>query len=96
MNRFTSGGALQKTTKGAWTEEEDEQLRAGVEAYGPRCIIFSFFAIYIHTRRAIRSRLNSETPLLPRWCKVAEMVLGRNSDRKSVLSLVYVRIGLRI
>lgn len=41
MNRFTSAGALQKTTKGAWTEEEDEQLRAGVEAYGPRCIIFS-------------------------------------------------------
>ncbi|KAE9406212.1 hypothetical protein BT96DRAFT_744806, partial [Gymnopus androsaceus JB14] len=34
MSRYPSAGAKLPTTKGAWTEEEDEQLKAGVEAYG--------------------------------------------------------------
>ncbi|KAF8826067.1 hypothetical protein HHX47_DHR6000770 [Lentinula edodes] len=32
----THAGAEVKITKGAWSEEEDDQLRAGVQAFGPR------------------------------------------------------------
>ncbi|KAJ3823034.1 Homeodomain-like protein, partial [Lentinula raphanica] len=47
----THAGAETKITKGAWSEAEDDQLRAAVQVVGPR------------------------------WCRVAEMVQGRNSDQ---------------
>ncbi|KAJ4470432.1 Homeodomain-like protein [Lentinula aciculospora] len=47
----THSGAEVKITKGAWSEAEDDQLRAGVQTFGPR------------------------------WCRVAQMVPGRNSDQ---------------
>ncbi|KAJ3981952.1 transcription factor, Myb superfamily [Lentinula detonsa] len=47
----THASAEIKITKGAWSEAEDEHLRAAVQAFGPR------------------------------WCRVAQMVHGRNSDQ---------------
>ncbi|KIK60434.1 hypothetical protein GYMLUDRAFT_607731 [Collybiopsis luxurians FD-317 M1] len=46
-------GGTSKTTKGSWSKDEDDRLRAAVEVHGQR------------------------------WCKVAEMVPGRNSDQCS-------------
>lgn len=92
MNRFTSAGALQKTTKGAWTEEEDEQLRAGVEAYGPRCIFLLHTYIYILVNDPKLICISFLGGVKLRIWYLEEIV----TVSLSVLSLVYGRFGLRI